>query len=367
MAREISPQARFWQWFQANGGRLQASMYGEGHDAREEAAEELRQASANVQEGLVLEIGSSPSSEIAQLVISAEGNRELFDAVMDFVASAPQMPGWEVVAFRPRMNIHDSIVIRIENEEVSPEDVWFRIEENPDGLDLILYVRGLTTQNERIRGLGAMLMAEHAVGERDNMTLLTSLDVAPLPDEPTAEGLRPFRNLIAVFDKVKEKRYPPAGALPIDQAGWQLLEGTMNGAPVMALLNLALSQIAGHPSYDQRLTITIPYQARGDGMPASSDELDAVLQFSSSLSDQLQQDQQSLPAITLTTQGRRDVVLYTHDADAALRRLEEARATAARPFQTDVERDTFWGMYRTFLHSAQEAEEADEQDEQGEQ
>src|SRR5436189_71206 len=81
------------------------------------------------------------------------------------------------------------------------------------GPDLTLRVRGLTPANERLRGLGASLLAQHAVGERDALTMLSALNMEPLPKDPAAAGLRPFRDLVVVFDETRARKYPPPGAL----------------------------------------------------------------------------------------------------------------------------------------------------------
>src|SRR5262249_17496447 len=156
----------------------------------------------------------------------ADGRPQRVDLVKDFVASAPALPGWSVVPFRPRMPIGDSLEIALGGETVGPEDIWFQVAGDDDGLNLTLHVRGLAPANERLRGLGASLLAEHAVGERDIMTLLSSLRVAALPKDPAAAGLRPFRDLVGVFDEEKEKRYPRPGSLPLDPDGnWDALRG----------------------------------------------------------------------------------------------------------------------------------------------
>src|SRR5262249_32009403 len=150
--------------------------------------------------------------------------------------------------------------------------------------------------NERIRGLGAMLLFEHAVGEHDAMTLLDSLDVEPLPDEPAEEGLQPFAELAAVFDEVKEQKYPPPGALPLDSEGeWSALRGTIEDARALVLLNTGLVGLAGHPAYDRRLVVSIAFnQVRDDGMPGTEAEHVAVQDLGERLAEALGQDQESL-------------------------------------------------------------------------
>lgn len=361
-----SPHIRFWQWFKNNGERLRTTMYGTDEAARDNAAAELREAIESVEEGLVLEFGTGDEGQPNPLIVSADGKPDKVDAVKDFVASAPALPGWTVVAFRPRMDLGEDVEIALEGERVGPEDIFFRVEEGDDGLDLTLYVRGLTPANQRLRGLGASLLAEHAVGERDALTMLSSLQIQLLPKATAAAGLRPFGELVGVFDRAKRKKYPPPGSLTIDfETDWQNMRGTINDAPALILLHAGLRRVAGHPDYDRRLTVSLPLNdADEDGMPGSKEEYVAVSDLGDRLREVLQEGQQSLLVMTLMTQGRRDLILYTSDAEAALERLEAAQAEGqTHRIEPAVERDTFWGMYRSFAQAGDEEDEEDEDEE----
>jgi hypothetical protein len=354
--------AQFWQWFRANGERLRTGMYGDDEAVREEASEELRHAVQAAEPGLILEIGQGADGGPHPLIVSADGKPEQVDAVKDFVAAAPTLPGWQVIAFRTRLEVGEHLEIAIQDERVGPDDIRFRVSEGDEGLDLTLYVRGLTDANRQIRGLGASLLAEHAVGERDALTMLRSLEIEPLPARPAPE-LRPFHELPDVLDEAKARKYPPPGSLPIDMDGdWLNMRGTINGSFASVLLNGGLAPVAGHPAYDRRLTVSIRFnESRDDGMPATEEEYAAVSELGDRLGEALQENQQSLLALTLMTQGRRDLVLYTSNAGAALLRLEELRTgIRSHRIKVAVERETFWGMYRSFHQAAAGAEEEEE-------
>lgn len=352
--------SQFWQWFQRNCERVFTAMYSGDDGVRDRAVAEVRRASESAGLDLVLELARAPGGGAKQLVASADGRPERVDGVKDFVASASPLPGWEVVAFRPRMEIGDSIEIQLEGESVGPEDVWFRVAPDEGGLVLTLHVRGLTDANERLRGLGASLLAEHAVGERDVLTLLCGLHIEPLPRDPGAAGLRPFRELVPVLDAERRRKYPPPGALAVDfESDWMNMKGTIDGSLALILLHAGLRAVAGHPAYDRRLVVTFPFDAVDDeGLPAEEEEYLAVSDLGDRLRDDLQQGQGSLLAMTIMTQGRRDLVFYTSDAEAALRRVAALRATAApHRVEAEVERDTLWAMYRTFSQAAGEPAE----------
>lgn len=358
MQPDPSAHEQFWQWFEQSGDRLREAIYGPDPDARDAAYSELEGAVGEVQPGVMLEIGSAPDDGPRQLVVSADGHPEHVDAVKDFVASAPELAGWEVVAFRPRMKLGDAIEIQIADERVGVDDVWFQGAEELDGIGLTLYVRGLTEGNEKPRSLGASLLVEHTVGERDILTLLASQAVEPLPND--LDGLRPLPELAGVFDAIKTRKYPPPRLIQLDPEGdWSILKGSIDESPAFILLNAALRPLAGHPIFDRRLTVSLPFESVDDeGMPADKEEFAAVSELGDDICESLTEGQESLHALTITTQGRRDLIFYTSDPIAAAQRLNALRAEGlGRPMEVDLEWDTFWMHYRACYQVYEEGED----------
>lgn len=365
--------SRFWRWFDENKDRLRADVYGPEPAARDRAMSELGDAVREAQPGVVLEFDGLAEAQPRILTVSADGKHENVDAVKELVASALAFAGWKVVAFRSRM-VTDGMAIELQGERVTPDDVWFDVADCPDGLALNLYVRGLTRANERLRGLGASLLAEHSVGERDTLTLLGSLDIKPLPSTsgasgwgwlgrlfgkrpesppPTPEvlGLRPVREMVRIFDEAKVRRFPPPGSLTIDAGkGWHVGQGVIDGAPTLLRMHAEIDKIAGHPDYDQRLTVSVYFNDPGpEGLGGSAEEFEAVHHLTDRLSALLQEGQESLLALVITSRGRREVVFYTCDAAAALRHVEAFRSREqTHRIESAIERDTYWGMYRGF-------------------
>jgi hypothetical protein len=99
------------------------------------------------------------------------------------------------------------------------------------------------------------------------------------------------------------------------------------------------------------------HQADEHGRP-DEEEYAVVQELQDRLVDVLTEGQQSLFAVTIMTAGRRDLVLYTSDEESARQRLASAQTSiTSHRIAIDVERDTFWGLYRAFVEGAQEGEE----------
>jgi hypothetical protein len=83
----------------------------------------------------------------------------------------------------------------------------------------------------------------------------------------------------------------------------------------------------------------------------------AVRELEERLTEVLQQGQQSLLTMSIMAAGRRELILYTANAEAALQRLDGFRADGvSHELKAEVQRDTFWGLYLNFCQSCSSAE-----------
>ena len=132
------------------------------------------------------------------------------------------------------------------------------------------------------------------------------MQIELLPKLPAAEGLYPLPELVGVFDEAKATKYPPPGSLSIDlENDWANMEGTIDDSVVVILLHAGLQSVAGHPDYDHRLIVSIPFhEALDNGLP-TQEEYSATCDLGDRLTDALREGQESLLAMTMMTQGRR--------------------------------------------------------------
>ena len=181
--------SRFWSWLQA---QKQLAMWPPDRALMAEIGARLH----SLDERLGVELTRRGDS--TELAISAEGNRELVDLVRRIVGAAPSLPV-SVVAFRQRGKV-EAVTLEVANgRRLSPEDIWFRLERQPQGLGLHLFVRDFPDEQPGECQNAVYLLLDNALGELDVMSIAW-IEWARLPPAPETVGLAPLGQLPLSFD-----------------------------------------------------------------------------------------------------------------------------------------------------------------------
>ncbi|HEY0601905.1 MAG TPA: hypothetical protein VGD58_03290 [Herpetosiphonaceae bacterium] len=188
----ISPETNFWQWFEANSDRLM-----DFESDQEQIFDELDAELAKVAEGLTFEFSSQAADE-REFIVSADGIAALFPAVISLIGVAPTLPGWRFIAFRQPKGTH--FTIGFGEHELSPDDMWFTASPNMNKLDITLYVKGLTSENQEFIQNASFILLDTALGEYDVETKIGVIDWKAAPDTIPAK-LQSFHELPNVVSR----------------------------------------------------------------------------------------------------------------------------------------------------------------------
>jgi hypothetical protein len=181
LLRRPSTARDFWSWFAAEAPRLR--------DLRNPAVlDDIGARLAKVDPELAFQLGQV--DERCQLEISAEGVRAKIPAVEAFVAAAPPIDGWRVVAFRQPS---PGVRVRMGDRQYSADSIHFVLHPGSPA-ELELYLAGYDAAPQQLRGL-AFLLLDAAVGELAVMTRIGVIDFHDDSRRPT--HARPLRDLAA--------------------------------------------------------------------------------------------------------------------------------------------------------------------------
>lgn len=185
--KKKNPIDEFWVWF-ANKGE----SFRDPERIHSSALDQMRDHLYKIQPGLTYELCVS-NGRTTELVISADGDRNLFPKVFEVVDAAPNLVGWKITAFRQPGKIDGKI--EMNGISLSPIDMWFATEPDGSRTGITLYIRGLTEENRKQILSLAFVMLDNALGEFVVETAVGFIEFAALPPSPEAAGLKPFEQI----------------------------------------------------------------------------------------------------------------------------------------------------------------------------
>ena len=127
-----------------------------------------------------------------ELVVSVSGQAEYFPAVKEFVAQAPEIPGWRIVALKQPLQPSETWVIDTGNTSVALSSAIVRIVEHPASLPTfeLYFDNSVDDDPTGFVRLGRSLLVDF-LGEELAGKALGEVVVKQLTDEPPHDSL-PF-------------------------------------------------------------------------------------------------------------------------------------------------------------------------------
>lgn len=186
-----SAESRFWEWFQQNDHRLF-----DFERNQESLIEEIVRELHRIHRSLSFEISSVQHGK-RQFIVSADGKRDAFPAVVKLADASPDLARWEVIKFRPRRS--EPCIIGIGDMTISSDTVQFTLEPEEGKIGVTLYIGDKEHFDEQVIGRIGFLLLDYMLGEYDVETLVGSLQFVP-QDTPSREKKRFLPELPALFD-----------------------------------------------------------------------------------------------------------------------------------------------------------------------
>ncbi|MFO0598958.1 MAG: hypothetical protein U0228_26860 [Myxococcaceae bacterium] len=192
------PEVLFWEWFAKKEAKLAEKAKTDPAGPMNEISDTLERM---VRQGLIAELAVDPApGKKSTVVISADGDKDLFDAVKAVVAAAPRLKHWDVLAFRQRRDAGDTI--EFEDESFTVADFSFREVSRAEGkVDIEIFARGMKSKDDKSYMQAAFIFLDGIVGEYDVETKIGGIQLLPLPAK-APKGLRPLKDLAKVVDSL---------------------------------------------------------------------------------------------------------------------------------------------------------------------
>ncbi|MBS0416184.1 MAG: hypothetical protein JSR66_00615 [Proteobacteria bacterium] len=181
----------FWSWFVANEHLYRDIEVREKEQLLENLLGRLQTFCAQ----LWFEIGGGLTGP-RELVITAEGRVEAFPLLLELTRAAPEITGWQVVAFKQPQGF--DFVTHYEDIVVAPAATWFLplfAEKDPGSLGLRIAFAHFEQKKKRQFLAAAHVMLEAGLGELAAAQEVDHVEVCQAPSSPEGSGYRILRSL----------------------------------------------------------------------------------------------------------------------------------------------------------------------------
>ena len=187
---ERDPTA-FWYWFRTNADRFRDVEVPE----KEQLLDEIQDALHRFHPELFFELGGAPEGP-SELVITAEGNAALFPIVEQLVATAPVVPGWQVVAFKQPGGF--DFVLHYSGMELDPRNCWclpLVAKTDPRLLGVRVASPAYSPDREEALLAAIYVLLDSGLGELAAARSIQHVEVGAVPADPGLDGYIPLREL----------------------------------------------------------------------------------------------------------------------------------------------------------------------------
>lgn len=153
----------FWRWLAAHRREIHDELNAQRLPENQHwSIGELGRYLKKVDDSLVHEIGMADPLTI-ELIVSADGIKAAFPAVIDLVKSAPPLDGFKITAFRPRCA--DGLQLKVAEHTITDEVLTYRLVSEGDALGLELFID--CDLDQRLRSMVGFLSLDQRLGEYD--------------------------------------------------------------------------------------------------------------------------------------------------------------------------------------------------------
>ncbi|MGZ5192022.1 MAG: hypothetical protein ACXWCZ_13520 [Flavisolibacter sp.] len=204
-------EEKFWQWFENHQSEY-LHLDELDYQRKEFLLDQFLKRLHEYCDKLYFQIGGTPAKERRELVISAEGNLEYFEAVEKLISAAPELNNWKVVGFKQPMGT--DFITEYGELVLDPKKMWFlplNNEQDPKMIGIKICIDKYDSNYASKFKQAVYQVLDTILGEKATATELNYLDVGALSDyDPEKDGLIELVELsnYITWKKASVPRYP---------------------------------------------------------------------------------------------------------------------------------------------------------------
>jgi hypothetical protein len=194
----------FWNWFRSNALKYE-QLNIVNAELRDKLLDDFEVQLHKYCDKIYFEIGGSPG-EPNELIITAEGDANYFEAVESLINDAPVISNWIFIALKPQLTGH--FETKWEDIELNTENLYFNPSNNSDksGIGIIVYIPRYNHEYEDDYYNGLFKMLDTVLGEKSFALDVKSVEIKANNNEYSEDNAIQILKIPAYINWYKANR-----------------------------------------------------------------------------------------------------------------------------------------------------------------
>lgn len=265
----IKSNTDFWEWFKQHESTFY-TIIKNGDNVDELLFNQLASKLNQIKLGYFYLAGMAEEN-IAELVITVDGDIKNIAFVEELIAEAPKLPNWKFTALKEALNIED---VNIEMNEISfnASNIFFQYKEDkvrPDEIDIIVTHNNMNESNRNAIITGIYIFLDNYLGELNFITTIDNLDfIAKNESNEEWVPINKLKDFLLWREKEFIEKYDGKWH-SVDSNNYSILEAqTESGNGLIAVINTDLLDWDSKASHPWMIVVSIEYDGKKHrGMP----------------------------------------------------------------------------------------------------
>lgn len=351
----IKSNAEFWEWFKQHEATFY-NIVNSGNKVDELLFKELASKLDQIKTGY-LYLAGMDKENIAELVITVDGDIKNVAFAEELIAEAPRLPNWKFTALKEPLT-SDDVNINMNGYKFDTKNIYFQFNENkqfPDEIELTLTHDDLNDKNLKEISTGIYIFLDNYLGE---LNFITSIDNIEFKKKNESKDewvqLSKLKDFLHWREKEFIEKYDGVWH-SVDNNNYGMLNGQLeNGNPLIAVINTDLLEWDAKASHPWMLAIKIEYNGKKHrGLPDEK-TMELLYEIEEAIEKELPINEGYINFGRETANNLREIYFPCKDFRKPSKVLHQLQQTYASklPINFQIYKDKYWRTFDRYKQPA---------------
>lgn len=339
----------FWNWFAEHSKHFH-TIVKEQNDVAKLFVNPVMEQLNKIRSGYYVLVGMV-EDDLAELIITADGDVRVIPFIEKLVEEAPSINGWKITALKPPSDL-ENFAVNFSQGSLSADTLHFIFKEErkyPDLLNIDIVHDDITSLNRGLFEQGIFIYLENYIGE---LQCLELIDGVAIKSKQEAEGelisMHKLNSFLKWRNKEQVERYDLVKRTTDDDQYTGYETKLESGKSLITTINTNLLHWEHIAAYPWITVIVMKYKEGNNGMP-SKEENNILYEIEEEVNKHLTEDLFCLNVGRQTGEDKREIYYASKDfrvPSLALDKISKVR----NEFTIDYEiyKDKYWQTFDRF-------------------